>query len=488
MHHCGRFIPAPLTRREMLRRCAGGFGAVALTALMNDRAYGATTSPSVPATTAGAAASPFSPRASHHRARARNVIFLFMEGGVSQVDSFDPKPLLDKEHGQPFKMKMEPTQFNNNGSTLASPWKFKQYGQSGLPVSELFPHIATCADDLALVRSMTSDFSEHAAANYFLHTGLGQQGRPSMGSWASYGLGSECQDLPGFVVLNSGKMPVGGPDSFSSGFLPASYQASILRTGTDPVANIKPLESGPQLQRTKFDAMRELDRAGSARFAKSDALESAVANYEMAFRMQSAVPGALDLGTEPQSLRTMYGLDSANSMMRLYAESCMKARRLIERGVRFVELTVPVYAGDPDAWDAHQNLKKNHESNAAGVDQPIAALLKDLKSRGLLDETLVVWAGEFGRTPFAQGADGRDHNPFGFTVWLAGGGVRAGAIHGATDEYGYKAVEDKCQVHDLHATMLHLLGVDHTKLTYRWGGRDMRLTDVHGELIQTILA
>ena len=484
MHHCGRFIPSPLTRREMLRRCGAGFGAVALAALVGDRAFGATPQPP-------ALPGPFAPRPPHFAPKARNVIFLFMEGGVSQVDSFDPKPLLAKEHGKPFKMNVEPTQFNANGNTHASPWEFREHGRSGIPVSELFPHVATCADDLCVVRSMTSESSEHAAANYFLHTGTVTQGRPSMGAWASYGLGSECADLPGFIVLNSGKMPIGGPDSLSSGFLPASYQASILRTGKDPVENIKPLEGRPQLQPSKFDAMREVDRAGRERFGTggigSDAIESAVANYEMAFRMQTAVPGVLDLGAESAATRRLYGLDSPNEMTRFYAESCLKARRLVERGVRFVEVTVPRYPGDSDAWDAHGNLKKNHTDNALAVDQPVAALLKDLKSRGLLDTTLVVWSSEFGRTPFAQGSDGRDHNPFGFTVLMAGAGVKAGTVYGATDEYGYKAVEGRCQMHDLHATMLHLLGMDHTKLTYRWGGRDMRLTDVHGEVIRGVL-
>jgi hypothetical protein len=457
----------------MLRRCAGGFGSVALAALMADRAYGADA---------------FSPRPSHRAPKARNVIFLFMEGGISQVDSFDPKPLLTRENGRPFKPKVEPTQFNANGNTLASPWPFKNHGQSGTPVSALFPNIATCVDDIAIIRSMTSDFSEHAAANYFLHTGSGSQGRPSMGSWAAYGLGSECRDLPGFIVLNSGKMPIGGPDALSSGFLPARYQGSIFRTGNDPVAYIKPPKGAASLQGSKFQAMRDLDRAGAQRFAHDDALESAIANYEMAFRMQSAVPDALNLTGESAAVRALYGLDSANAPTRLYAESCLKARRLVERGVRFVEVTVPVYPGDSDAWDAHGNLRKNHEFNARASDQPIAALLKDLKSRGLLDQTLVVFASEFGRTPFAQGSDGRDHNPFGFSIWLAGGGVRGGIIHGATDEYGYKAVQDKCQIYDLHATMLHLLGIDHKQLTYRWGGRDMRLTDVHGDVIQAVLA
>ena len=482
MQHCGRFIAAPPTRREMLRRCAGGFGSVALAALMADRAYGA--APATPA----APANPFAPRPSHYAPKARNVIFLFMEGGVSQVDSFDPKLLLTRDHGKPFKLKVEPTQFNANGNTLASPWKFKNHGQCGTSVSDLFPHIATCVDDMAVIRSMTSDFSEHAAANYFLHTGSGAQGRPSMGSWAAYGLGSECRDLPGFVVLNSGKMPIGGPDALNSGFLPARYQGSIFRAGGDPVAYIKPPEGKPSIQRSKFEAMRALDRAGAEKFAGDDALESAVANYEMAFRMQSAVPEALNLGGESAAVRALYGLESSHAATRIYAESCLKARRLVERGVRFVEVTVPVYPGDPDAWDAHGNLRKNHEFNARACDQPIAGLLKDLKSRGLLDQTLVVFASEFGRTPFAQGSDGRDHNPFGFSMWMAGGGVRGGIVYGSTDEYGYKAVQDRCQVYDLHATMLHLMGMDHKQLTYRWGGRDMRLTDVHGEVIHGLLA
>jgi hypothetical protein len=481
MHHCGRFAAPPTTRREMLARCAGGFGALALAALLSERAYGADTSPTV---RPGAGPEP----PPHHRARARNVIFLFMEGGPSQVDTFDPKPLLRREDGQAFKMKAEPTQFNNNGKTLASPWKFRPGGSCGTPVSDLFPHVRDRMDDVAVIRSMTSAFSEHAAANYFLHTGAGQQGRPSMGAWVSYGLGSECHDLPGFVVLNSGKMPIGGPDSFNSGFLPATYQGSVFRTGGDPVAYIKPVDTDPRVRRGKFEAVRALDRAVAERFAHADALESAVANYETAFRMQSAVPEFLDLAGESAVTRRLYGLDSPEPMTRNFAESCLKARRLVERGVRFVEVTMPVYPGDPDSWDAHGGLKKNHEANARAVDQPTAALLRDLKARGLLDSTLVVFAGEFGRTPFAQGADGRDHNPFGFSVWLAGGGVNGGVTFGATDEYGYKVVEGRCQVHDLHATMLHLLGVDHKRLTYRWGGRDMRLTDVHGELIEGVLA
>ncbi len=481
MDHCGRFMKRPISRRDMLARCAGGFGAVALAALMADQAIAAP-----------ASVDPFAPKPTHFPAKAKSVIFLFMEGGVSQVDSFDPKPRLEKENGQPFKMKVEPTQFNNNGKTLVSPWKFKNYGQSGTPVSELFTHVGECVDDIAVVRSMTSEFSEHAAANYFLHTGIGQQGRPGMGCWTSYGLGSECRDLPGYIVLNSGKMPIGGPASFDSGFLPATYQGSIFKTGPQAVANIKPLEARPEIQRSKLDAIHKLDRGIVARFSTgaegTGPIESAIANGEMAFRMQTAVPELMDLSGETEATKKLYGLDHPEAPTRLYAENCLRARRLVERGVRFIELTVPNYAGSPDTWDAHDNLQKNHEDNARAVDQPIAGLLKDLKSRGLLKDTLVVWASEFGRTPFAQGTIGRDHNPFGFTVWLAGGGVKGGSVYGATDEYGYKAVENKADIHDLHATMLHLLGVDHKRQTYRWGGRDMRLTDVHGELISGILA
>ncbi|QOV92324.1 DUF1501 domain-containing protein [Humisphaera borealis] len=463
----------------MLRNCASGFGAVALSALLNDRAFAADTVP-----TPGG--SPMAARASHFPAKCRNVIFLYMDGGPSQVDTFDPKPMLTRDHGQPFKMKMEPTQFANNGNTLGSPWAFKPGGTCGTPVSDLFPHVRELMDDIAVVRSMTSAFSEHTNANYFLHTGSGLQGRPSMGAWFTYGLGSECQNLPGFVVLNGGLIPPGGLDNFNSGFLPASYQGSVFKPAKQPVANVTPLEARPELQRGKLALMNKLDAGAAQRMGKQDALESAIANYELAFRMQSAVPELMDLTGESAATKTLYGLDATYDKTRTFGLECLIARRLIERGVRFIELTVPNTGND--RWDQHKELKKGHEQNSAAVDQPIAGLLKDLKSRGLLSSTLVVFAGEFGRTPFAQGADGRDHNPFGFSVWMAGGGVKGGTVYGATDDYGYKAVDGKCQIHDLHATMLHLLGLDHKKVTYRWGGRDMRLTDVHGELITPILA
>jgi hypothetical protein len=464
-----------LSRRGLLAHCAFGLGAVALRALFAEGCRGDDGGPAPS-------------RALDHPAKVKSVIFLYMDGGVSQVDSFDPKPLLDQEHGKPFRMKIEPTQFNNNGNVLASPWKFKQYGQSGIPVSELFPHIAECVDDLAVVRSMTSNFSEHTNANYFLHSGSGLQGRPSMGAWTTYGLGSACRDLPGFVVLNGGLIPPGGIDCFNSGFLPASFQGSIFRPGLEPVSNIRPQEASAVLQQRKLALMHRLDDLLIGRTGHQDALESAVANYDMAYAMQSSVPKLMDISAESEATRHLYGLDAEYQHTRTYGMQCLVARRLVERGVRFIELTCPNVGNGADRWDQHGNLRQGHADNARAVDQPIAALLKDLKGRGLLKDTLVVWSGEFGRTPFAQGSDGRDHNPFAFTVWLAGGGIKGGTIYGETDEYGYKAIDKKCQLHDLHATMLHLLGVDHKRLTFRYGGRDMRLTDVHGELIDGILS
>ena len=468
--HCQKYRNAPLSRREMLTHCAGGFGAVALAALAQDRAFGSTLA-----------------KGTHFPAKAKNVIFLYMDGGPSQVDSFDPKPHLDKYNGQdPSQFfKVERTQFNSIGKVLASPWKFNSYGQSGIPISDLFPNIAKCADELAIIRSMVSEFSEHTFANYFLHTGNGLQGRPSMGAWVNYGLGSECQNLPGFVAINGGLIPPGGIDCFGNGFLPATYQGSIFKAAGTAVANIERREPTPQQQRTKLDFVNQLDKQGALQFGEHDNLESAIANYELAYQMQIAVPDLMDFSKEPAAIRSLYGLDAGYEPTRIYAAECLLARRLVERGVRFIELTCPLVGGD--RWDQHSNLKTGHENNALAVDQPIAALLTDLRQRGMLDETLVVWAGEFGRTPFAQGNDGRDHNPFGFTIWMAGGGVKPGTIYGATDEWGYKAIEGRTEIHDLHATMLHLLGVDHTKSTFRFGGRDMRLTDVKGHVVHGVL-
>jgi hypothetical protein len=474
---CGHCEGGFLNRREMLNRTALGFGAVAATALMARSARGGITE------SAPGGQIPHSP---HFAPRATNIIYLYMDGGPSQVDTFDPKPRLTRDHGKPFPMKMEPTQFNNNGNTLGSPWEFSQYGQSGIPVSSLFPHVARHVDDLAVIRSMVSEFSEHTNANYFLHTGLGIAGRPSMGSWISYGLGTENSNLPGYVVLNGGLIPPGGLDNFSNGFLPATYQGSVFKPQDPPVANILPLEEKDILQRNKLKLMRRLDRGLLSRFSNAGAIESAVANHELAFRMQSAVPELVDISGESMVTRKMYGMDASFPQTRTFAYQCLLARRLVERGVRFIELTCPSVGAD--RWDQHSNLKDGHEKNCLAVDQPIGALLTDLKARGLLDSTLVVWSGEFGRTPFAQGSNGRDHNPFGFSLWMAGGGVRGGTVYGATDEYGYKVVENRVEVYDLHATMLHLLGINHEELTFRFSGRDMRLTDVHGHVIREVIA
>ena len=471
---CQIFMPRPMSRREMLGRCATGFGAVALSSLLADPAY-------------GKAKSPFAPRKPHHDAKAKSVIFLYMDGGVSQVDSFDYKPRLEKDNGKPFSAKINPTQFDNIGKTLKSPWNFKQYGQSGLNVSDLFPHVGEMADELCVVRSMTSKFSEHNSANFFLHTGFGVQGRPSMGAWMSYGLGTEATDLPGFVVLNGGLIPSGGWDNFGNGFLPASHQATVFKTGKEPLADIRPRESRPGVQQAKLGLLNRLDQGVLNRLGKVDELESAIANYEMAYRMQAAVPELIDVKGETQATRKLYGLDSKYDPTRTFGMQCLIARRLVEKGVRFIELTCPRISGN-DRWDAHGGLKKNHGDNSRATDQPIAGLLRDLKSRGMLKDTLVVWSGEFGRTPFAQGSNGRDHNPFGFTIWMAGGGAKPGITYGATDEFGYRAVENKLDIHDMHATMLHLLGMDHKKMTYFFDGRDMRLTDVHGHVAHDLIA
>ncbi|MCA9081212.1 MAG: DUF1501 domain-containing protein [Planctomycetaceae bacterium] len=472
--HCRRFRPWSLNRREWLWETALGAGGISLWSLLAGESL------------ATAPNDPFAPRETHFPPRAKNVIFLYMDGGPSQVDTFDPKPRLQAENGQPFKMKIQPTQFDNNGNTLGSPWKFSQHGESGLPVSELFPHVAECADDLCVIRSLTSKFSEHTNANYFLHTGHGLQGRPSMGAWIGYGLGTECQDLPAYVVLNGGLIPPGGLDCFGSGFLPATYQGSVFKRGATPVADIARREPTEQAQLRKLELMRQFDEQLLESTGPQDAVESAIRNYELAFRMQVAVPDLMDLSQETQATQQAYGLEAELDGTKTFGHACLVARRLIERGVRFIQLTCPGGAGD--RWDQHSNLRDGHAKNSRHVDQPIAALLKDLKSRGLLDETLVLWGGEFGRTPFAQGSNGRDHNPFGYSVWMAGGGVQGGMAYGATDEYGYHAIENRLEMHDLHATMLHLLGIDHERLTFRFSGRDMRLTDVHGRVIDDIIA
>ena len=465
----------PISRRRMLQACSTGFGAVALNALFAETARS-----ELPV---GAAL-----EKPHHPAKAKRVIFCFMSGGVSHVDSFDPKPRLAKDHGKPMPVKVERTMFNNNGNIMASPFAFTAAGKCGMPVSAMFPHIAKVADKLALIRSMTSSVNEHAQANFFLHTGFPVMGYPSAGAWTTYGLGSESVELPGYVVLQSGHAvaPHGGVSLFSNGFLPAQHQGSILKADqAEAIRNIRPADANTA-QRRRLDFVRKFDRSLLDETADAQ-IDAAIRNSETAYRMQTAVPELCDISGESAATQKLYGVDSKNPELAAYARQCLLARRLVERGVRFVELSCLSQGigagGAANPWDQHGDLQKGHAAMALQVDQPIAALIQDLKAKGLLDETLVVWAGEFGRTPFSQGGSGRDHNPMGFSVWLAGGGVKGGTIYGATDELGYYAVENKCTVYDLWATVLHQLGVNHEKLTFRYGGRDFRLTDVHGNVL-----
>ena len=430
-HACGRYRSAGMNRREMLARCATGFGGVALLSMLHDSARGAE-SP----------AGPLAVQTPHYPAKVKSVIFLYMDGGPSHVDTFDYKPTLAQYHGQnPHDLfEVERTQFNSVGNVMQSPFAFKQYGECGRWVSDLFPEIATHVDDLAFIHSMFSTFPEHTNANYFLHTGHGIQGRPSMGAWLSYGLGSENQNLPSFVVINGGMIPPGGLDCFGNGFLSAAHQGSVFLPSGQAMANIVPQEGQASLQANKLAALGQLDRGVVDRLGEFDELEAAIANYELAARMQAAVPELTDLSQETEETKRMYGLDAADDNKAIFASECLLARRLVERGVRFIELTCP--NSGFERWDQHGNLVVGLQKNCLAVDQPISALLTDLKRTGLWDETLVIWGGEFGRTPFSQGDDGRDHNPGGFTMWMAGGGIQGGVSYGATDEFGYKAVEN----------------------------------------------
>ena len=463
-----------LSRREMLSRCSSGFGLLALQGMLG--------------TPAALSAK------TNFKAKAKSVIFCYMSGGASHLDTFDPKPELKKYAGKPMPVKIERTQFNKNGNVFPSPFEFKPYGKSGIPVSSIFPKVGEMADELAVVRSMTSKVNEHAQGNYAFHTGFPFMGHPSAGAWVSYGLGSANKDLPSFVVLNSGGSvaPHGGVGLYGSGYLPAGHQGSILQVDKpEPVRNVKPRES-LFAQRNRLGFLKGFDQSFLSQTGGDIQVEAAIQNYETAYKMQAAIPELCDLSGETETTKKLYGLDSRDRQTAGYARQCLLARRLVERGVRFVELSClneGIGAGNaPNPWDQHGALEKGHAAMAYQVDQPIAGLLYDLKARGLLDETIVIWSGEFGRTPFTQGSNGRDHNPYGFSVWLAGGGVKGGTIHGATDELGYHATENKCDVYDLWATVLHQLGLDHEHLTYRHGGRDLRLTDVHGNVIREILA
>ncbi len=467
--------PIPMSRRQMLATASTGFGMMSLSALMADRSF------------AGLAGSSGT---THFAPKCKNVIFCFMPGGVSHVDSFDPKTTLaqhhDKELGDWASRAGTKSPATPNRKWKECPWKFRNYGESGIPVSELFPHIASCVDEIAVIRSMFAELPLHAAGNLFLHSCRLRAGSPSLGAWITYGLGSDNQNLPGYVFLNNGSVPPGGKENFSNGYLPASYQATSIRADGVAVENIDPARANQQ--QLKLEWLLGQDRDFAEQLGKHSEIESAIRNYEMAFRMQTAVPDILDLSQETAATQELYGLNAEDKDLRQYAVQCLRARRLIEAGVRFVEVTANPLGIDNGTWDQHSNLKPNHEKNALVTDQPIAALIKDLKQRGLLDETLILWAGEMGRTPHTGNGHGRDHHTSGFTVWLAGGGIQGGTIYGATDEFGMHAVENPVSMYDLHSTILHLLGLDHERLTFRNGGRDMRLTDVHGRIVKDILA
>ena len=469
---CNSFTPV-ITRREMLRISSAGFGGLALAGLISQQL------------SADASNSPLASKAPHFPAKARRVIFLFMHGGPSQVDTFDYKPLLERDHGKPLPFDKPRVVSSQTGNLLKSPWKFQQHGQSGAWISDLFPHVARHADDLCIMNGMWGSNSRHGAALLELHTGSDTFVRPSMGSWITYGLGTENQNLPGFVTICP-TLTHGGVNAYSSSFLPAIYQGTPIGNASIPAdqAKIPFIESADktprELQQLELDLIRELGQEHLARSGKDSALEARINSFELAFQLQTAAPELQSIDGETAATQRMYGLD--NPATKNFGRQCLMARRFAERGVRFVQVSHSY------KWDQHGDLRKDHARNALEVDQPIAALLADLKQRGLLEDTLVLWGGEFGRTPVAQGDDGRDHNPHGYTMWLAGGGVKGGIRYGATDDYGYYAVENKMHLHDLHATILHLLGLDHLRLTYRHAGRDFRLTDVAGEVVREILA
>jgi len=454
------------SRRAMLKAASLGFGNLALQSMLAE------------------STNPLAPKAPHFAAKAKRVIFLFMHGGPSQMDTFDWKPLLKRDHGKPLPFARPKVVSSETFNLLQSPWEFKQHGQSGAWVSSLFPELAKCVDDLSFVKSMHASNSRHGGALLELHTGSDTFVRPSMGSWVTYGLGTENASMPGFVTICPTQSH-GGANNFGSAFLPAPYAGTSI--GSVGIAAkdaripfISNRETPRHMQRQEIDFTQELNRQQLERTGPDRALEGRIESFELAFRMQTEAPGLQDIEQESEATKKLYGLD--NPITEDFGRQCLMARRFSEKGVRFVQVSHTY------KWDQHENLKRDHAQNAAEVDRPIAGLLKDLKSRGLLEDTLVLWAGEFGRTPTAQGSDGRDHNPEAFTIWMAGGGVKPGLSYGATDEYSYYSVENKVHVHDLHATMLHLLGLDHTRLTYRYAGRDFRLTDVHGEVVKGILA
>jgi len=468
----------PVSRREALKRFASGFGMLGLANLLAE---------DVMADSIADAANPLAVRRPMYVPRAKRAIFLFMSGGPSHVDLFDPKPMLGRDTGKPLPFPMPALMRTKTGNLLGSSYKFKKHGQCGTEVSELLPNIASCVDDICLIRSMVADNINHNGACLQMNTGEQTFSRPSLGSWLLYGLGSENQDLPGFVVLSPAQ-PAQGAPLWSSSFLPAAYQGTLVSDLKNPIADLANDRVARPQQRRQLDVLKQLNELHEQAREEDSRLSARIASFELAFRMQAEAPEAFDISSESPATRKLYGVDDAAT--ETFGKQCLLARRLVERGVRMVQVyhTQTSKRSSCQLWDQHGNLHVELPNNCAATDKPVAGLIKDLKGRGLLDDTLVIWGGEFGRTPTAENSDGREHHPFGFTMWLAGGGVKGGIVHGATDDYGWYAAQDSVHVHDLHATILHLMGINHEKLTYRYSGRDYRLTDVSGRVVREMLA
>jgi hypothetical protein len=476
---CSRAADLLVTRRALLTRLGGGIASLAFADLLRRDGLLAQT---------GAPVNPLAPKASHFAARAKAVISIFCYGGVSQVDTFDPKPALLKYQGETMRDVGEVrATMGTPGGLMPSPWTFKKYGQSGMDVSELFPFVAQHADDIALIRSMYSQSPAHGPALFQMNTGSILAGHPSVGSWITYGLGSENENLPGFIVFTDHRGgPINGPPNWGNGYMPAAYQGVQFRDTGSPIVDLKPpKERTEDEQRRWLRMLHELNERHASQFPEDKELAARIHSYELAFRMQTHAPEAIDISRESAPTRKLYGIGEQPTDY--FGRQALMARRLVERGVRYVQIFSGGGNFEP-SWDAHWDLKANHGLHCAETDKPIAGLIGDLKGRGLFESTLIIWHGEFGRLPISERMDGRDHNAAGFSVWLAGGGVKGGTIVGATDQYGYRAVENRKSVHALHATILHLLGLDFEELTYHFNGRDMRLTDVHGDLIKEILA
>lgn len=487
MKCCGPSAPLshPSSRRDFLRRAGGGFGLLALASLLGRDGLLAA-EPTAGVTASGRTPpNPFAPKPTHFPARAKQVIFLYMSGGPSHVDLFDPKPELVRLAGQPI-----PDSFGTfktrravGKNKLLPPLRpFQRRGQSGMEISELLPHIGGCADDLCLMRGCYADSVTHPEAVYQMNTGSILMGRPSMGAWATYGLGTENQNMPAFVVMpDPAGWVKGGAPAWGNGFMPATYQGTILRGGESPILNLNtPAGVTGDQQRATVDLINRLNREGLGAGEEESELSARIASYELAFRMQKHAPEVVDISRETEATKQLYGIDE--KITADFGTRCLLARRMIESGVRFVQL----YCGDTNGWDGHSDIEANHTKLCAQSDKPVAGLIKDLKSRGLLDSTLLIWGGEFGRTPMSEGSNGRDHNPHGFSMWFAGGGVKGGQVIGSTDPVGLRAESEKAHVHDIHATALHLLGMDHTRLTFRHNGRNHRLTDVAGNVIHKV--